>query len=189
MNLIDTTEKLAQFCDILNKQSFITVDSEFIRERTYYPRLCLLQLGYDGGAAIVDPLAKDMDLSPFFAVLDNPNVVKVFHAGRQDIEIFYNLTGKIPANVFDTQIAAMVCGFADNVEWKRLEVRFAEHHRRLFTPSQAEAILAALREDPRPQYHRDPERVYGMPFAGYDIRFKVNGNIAVITDIIKEKNM
>ena len=82
-----------------------------------------------------------------------------------------------------------VCGFADNVEWKRLEVRFAEHHRRLFTPSQAEAILAALREDPRPQYHRDPERVYGMPFAGYDIRFKVNGNIAVITDIIKEKNM
>ena len=82
-----------------------------------------------------------------------------------------------------------VCGFADNVEWKRLEVRFAEHHRKLFTPSQAEAILAALREDPRPQYHRDPERVYGMPFAGYDIRFKVNGNIAVITDIIKEKNM
>ncbi len=66
MNLIDTTEKLAQFCEILNTQPFITVDSEFIRERTYYPKLCLLQLGYDGGAAIVDPLAKGLDLSPFF---------------------------------------------------------------------------------------------------------------------------
>ena len=120
MNLIDTTEKLAQFCEILNTQPFITVDSEFIRERTYYPKLCLLQLGYDGGAAIVDPLAKGLDLSPFFAVLDNPNIVKVFHAGRQDIEIFYNLTGKIPANVFDTQIAAMVCGFAENIGYGNL---------------------------------------------------------------------
>ena len=120
MNLIDTTEKLAQFCDILKTQPFITVDSEFIRERTYYPKLCLLQLGYDGGAAIVDPLAKGLDLSPFFAVLDNPNIVKVFHAGRQDIEIFYNLTGKIPANIFDTQIAAMVCGFAENIGYGNL---------------------------------------------------------------------
>ena len=120
MNLIDTTEKLAQFCDILKTQPFITVDSEFIRERTYYPKLCLLQLGYDGDAAIVDPLAKGLDLSPFFTVLDNPNIVKVFHAGRQDIEIFYNLTGKIPANVFDTQIAAMVCGFAENIGYGNL---------------------------------------------------------------------
>ena len=120
MNLIDTTEKLSQFCDVLSKQNFITVDSEFIREHTYYPKLCLLQIGYDGDAAIVDPLAKDMDLSPFFAILDNQNIVKVFHAGRQDIEIFYNLTGKIPANVFDTQIAAMVCGFADNIGYGNL---------------------------------------------------------------------
>lgn len=120
MNLIDTTEKLSQFCDVLSKQNFITVDSEFIREHTYYPKLCLLQIGYDGDAAIVDPLAKDMDLSPFFAILDNQNIVKVFHAGRQDIEIFYNLTGKIPNNVFDTQIAAMVCGFADNIGYGNL---------------------------------------------------------------------
>ena len=120
MNLIDTTEKLSQFCDVLSKQNFITVDSEFIREHTYYPKKCLLQIGYDGDAAIVDPLAKDMDLSPFFAILDNQNIVKVFHAGRQDIEIFYNLTGKIPANVFDTQIAAMVCGFADNIGYGNL---------------------------------------------------------------------
>lgn len=120
MNLIDTTEKLSQFCDVLSKQNFITVDSEFIREHTYYPKLCLLQIGYDGDAAIVDPLAKDMDLSPFFAILDNQNIVKVFHAGRQDIEIFYNMTGKIPNNVFDTQIAAMVCGFADNIGYGNL---------------------------------------------------------------------
>lgn len=120
MNLINTTEKLEQFCDVLSKQNFITVDSEFIREHTYYPKLCLLQIGYDGDAAIVDPLAKDMDLSPFFAILDNQNIVKVFHAGRQDIEIFYNLTGKIPNNVFDTQIAAMVCGFADNIGYGNL---------------------------------------------------------------------
>ncbi len=120
MNLIDTTEKLSQFCDVLSKQNFITVDSEFIREHTYYPKLCLLQIGYDGDAAIVDPLAKDMDLSPFFAILNNQNIVKVFHAGRQDIEIFYNLTGKIPNNVFDTQIAAMVCGFADNIGYGNL---------------------------------------------------------------------
>lgn len=120
MNLIDTTEKLSQFCDVLSKQNFITVDSEFIREHTYYPKLCLLQIGYDGDAAIVDPLAKDMNLSPFFAILDNQNIVKVFHAGRQDIEIFYNLTGKIPNNVFDTQIAAMVCGFADNIGYGNL---------------------------------------------------------------------
>lgn len=120
MNLIDTTEKLTQFCNILSTKPFITVDSEFIREHTYYPQLCLLQIGYDGGAAIVDPLAKNMDLTPFFAILDNPDIVKVFHAGRQDIEIFYNLTGKIPANVFDTQIAAMVCGFADNIGYGNL---------------------------------------------------------------------
>ena len=120
MNLIDTTEKLTQFCNILSTKPFITVDSEFIREHTYYPQLCLLQIGYDGDAAIVDPLTKNMDLTPFFAILDNPDIVKVFHAGRQDIEIFYNLTGKIPANVFDTQIAAMVCGFADNIGYGNL---------------------------------------------------------------------
>lgn len=120
MLLIDTTEKLQQFCNVLGTQNFITVDSEFIREKTYYPKLCLLQIGYDGDAAIVDPLAENLDLSPFFSILDNPNIVKVFHAGRQDIEIFYNLTGRIPQNVFDTQIAAMVCGFPENIGYGNL---------------------------------------------------------------------
>ena len=119
MILINTDEQLNDFCKILEKQPFITVDSEFIREHSYYPKLCLLQVGYDGDAAIIDPLAR-VDLSPFFDILQNPSIVKVFHAGRQDIEIFYNLSGKIPQNVFDTQIAAMVCGFAENIGYGNL---------------------------------------------------------------------
>lgn len=119
MNLINTSEKLVDFCKILEKQPFITVDSEFIREHSYYPKLCLLQIGYDGDAAIIDPLA-GVDLSPFFDILQNPNIVKVFHAGRQDIEIFYNLDGRVPQNVFDTQIAAMVCGFTENIGYSNL---------------------------------------------------------------------
>lgn len=119
MQLIDTDEKLKKFCNILKKQSFITVDSEFIREHCYYPKLCLLQVAYDGDSAVIDPLA-NIDLSPFFDILQNPDIVKVFHSGRQDIEIFYNLTGKTPKNVFDTQIAAMVCGFSENIGYGNL---------------------------------------------------------------------
>lgn len=114
MQLIDNDEKLKNFCKILQEQPFITVDSEFIREHSYYPKLCLLQVAYDGDCAIIDPLT-NLDLTCFFEVLQNPNVVKVFHSGRQDIEIFYNLSGAIPQNVFDTQIAAMVCGMAENI--------------------------------------------------------------------------
>lgn len=119
MQLIDTTEKLNNFCAILQKQEFITVDSEFIREHSYYPHLCLIQVACEEDAAIIDPLAH-VDLSSFIDILQNPHIVKVFHAGRQDIEIFYNLTGQIPQNVFDTQIAAMVCGFTDNIGYGNL---------------------------------------------------------------------
>lgn len=119
MNVIDSDEKLLDFCKILQQQPFITVDSEFIREHSYYSKLCLIQVGYEGGAAIIDPMT-NIDLSPFFAILQNPNIVKVFHAGRQDIEIFYNLTGHTPKNVFDTQIAAQVCGFSENIGYGNL---------------------------------------------------------------------
>ena len=119
MNFIDTDEKLIDFCHILETQKFITVDSEFLREHSYYPRLCLLQIGYDGGSAIIDPLS-NTDLTPFFKILENKNITKVFHAGRQDVEIFYNFTGKIPENIFDTQIGAMVCGFGENVSYGTL---------------------------------------------------------------------
>ncbi|MBQ9271651.1 MAG: ribonuclease D [Alphaproteobacteria bacterium] len=119
MQLIDTTEKLNDFCKILEKQQFITVDSEFIREHSYYPKLCLIQVACDEDSAIIDPLSR-ADLSAFFDILQNPDIVKVFHSGKQDIEIFYNLTGKIPQNVFDTQIAAMVCGFSENIGYGNL---------------------------------------------------------------------
>lgn len=119
MQLINTDEQLVEFCNALKKQPFITVDSEFIREHCYYPKLCLLQVAYDGDAAIIDSMSK-VDLTPFFEILQNPQIVKVFHSGRQDIEIFYNLTGKTPKNVFDTQIAAMVCGFPENIGYGNL---------------------------------------------------------------------
>ena len=119
MNLIDSTEKLEDFCHLLETKSFITVDSEFLREHSYYPRLCLLQVACEGASAVIDPLAH-VDLTPFFEVLQNKNIVKVFHAGRQDVEIFYNLMGKLPQNIFDTQIAAMACGFGENVSYGTL---------------------------------------------------------------------
>ncbi len=90
---------------------FVTVDTEFMRERTYWPKLCLVQLGGPVDTVAVDPLAKGIDLAPLFELMANRKVLKVFHAARQDVEIFFNLTGKVPAPIFDTQVAAMVCGF------------------------------------------------------------------------------
>lgn len=121
MQVITTSQQVADFCAGLEKHAFVTIDTEFLREKTYFPKLCLVQLsGGDKDAAAIDPLAKDIDLSPLFALLVNPNVLKVFHAGRQDMEIFYNLTGKIVAPVFDTQIAAMVCGYGDSIGYEGL---------------------------------------------------------------------
>ena len=120
MRIVETTEELKVLCQDLNKQKFITVDTEFVREKTYFPDLCLIQIGWTDDAAIIDPLAKDIDLSSFFDVLTNQNVLKVFHSGRQDIEIFYNLSGKLPSPIFDTQIAAMACGFGVSVAYDTL---------------------------------------------------------------------
>ncbi len=120
MNIIETTSDLKNFCEILNRQEFITVDLEFLREKTYYAQLCLIQVGSKENCAIIDPMATELDLSPFFEILQNKNVVKVFHSGRQDIEILYKLSGFIPDPVFDTQIAAMVCGFGDSVSYETL---------------------------------------------------------------------
>lgn len=120
MRIIENTEALNALCSELRQQSFITVDSEFVREKTYYPKLCLLQIGWVDDAAIVDPLAPDMDFAAFFEILADEKILKVFHSGRQDIEIFYNMSGKIPTPVFDTQIAAMVCGFGPSVSYDNL---------------------------------------------------------------------
>lgn len=120
MNLIDNTQDLENACKILKKQKVIAIDCEFLREKTYYPIPCLIQVGYEDGAFLFDPLAKKMDFSSFFKLLQNKKVLKVFHSGRQDIEILYNLSGEIPSPVFDTQIAAQACGLGDSVSYENL---------------------------------------------------------------------
>lgn len=120
MRIVDNTADLTALCDELHKQSFITVDSEFVREKTYFSKLCLIQVGWLDDAAIIDPLAPDMDLSSFLDVLSDQKVLKVFHSGRQDIEIFYSMNKKVPTPVFDTQIAAMVCGFGASISYDNL---------------------------------------------------------------------
>lgn len=120
MKLIENTEDLKKFCEELKKQKFVTVDLEFLREKTYYAKLCLIQVAHKNDAAIIDPLASGIDLTPFFKILEDKKIIKVFHSCRQDVEILYNLTGKIPAPIFDTQIAAMVCGFGESVGYESL---------------------------------------------------------------------
>ncbi len=126
MTLITTTAKLKEFCDRAVKSSYITVDTEFVRETTYWPKLCLIQVGLEGEAAAIDPLVKGLDLTPFLDLLQNANVIKVFHSARQDVEIFYHLTGKIPTPLFDTQIAAMVCGFGESIGYDILVQKYAK---------------------------------------------------------------
>lgn len=120
MEPIVSTEVLAEFCKRAAGHEFMTVDTEFLRETTYWPKLCLLQAATVDEAVLIDPLAPGLDLSPFFELLSNEAIRKVFHAARQDIEIFVKLTGKVPLNIFDTQIAASVCGFGDSVSYDNL---------------------------------------------------------------------
>lgn len=120
--IITDQTALERFCDSLKGKPFITVDTEFIREKTYYPRLCLIQIGDpDKNTVAVDVLADPpLDLRPVFRLLYDPDILKIFHAGRQDLEIFYTLGGKVAAPFFDTQIAAMVCGYGDSIGYERL---------------------------------------------------------------------
>lgn len=120
MELLTSTADLGDFCAHAANFDFVTVDTEFLRETTYWPKLCLLQAATTERAVLIDPLAPGLDLSPFFTLLANDKVTKVFHAARQDIEIFVKLTGKVPLNIFDTQVAASVCGFGDSVSYDNL---------------------------------------------------------------------
>ncbi|GJE60316.1 ribonuclease D [Methylobacterium trifolii] len=121
MDLISTTAALRDACDRLAAQSFVTVDTEFMRETTYYPKLCLIQMaGPDGTGVLVDPLAKDIDLQPFVDLMADEGVVKVFHSARQDLEIVWLMGGLLPQPFFDTQVAAMVCGYGDSVSYEQL---------------------------------------------------------------------
>ena len=120
MTVIATTEELADVCQRLARHPFVTVDTEFLRETTFWPKLCVLQLASDDEAVVVDALAPGMDLAPFLALMDDRNVVKVFHAARQDLEIIWKMAGRLPVPLFDTQVAAMVCGFGDQVSYSEL---------------------------------------------------------------------
>ncbi len=120
MHVITSTSDLSDTCSRLADGDFVTVDTEFMREQTFWPDLCLIQLANAREEVIVDPLADSIDLGPFYELMANRNVVKVFHAARQDIEIVYSEAGLIPAPVFDTQVAAMVCGFGESVSYVNL---------------------------------------------------------------------
>ena len=151
--LITTSEALADLCVRLSKADFVCVDTEFMRENTYWPELCLIQIADSNEAAAIDPLAKDLDMSPLLDLLvDNEDVLKVFHAGGQDVEIVYNLTGKTPHPIFDTQIAMMAVsqseqiGYSNLVEsWLGLTIdkgaRFTDWGRRPLTERQIEYAI------------------------------------------------
>lgn len=152
MKTITTTDALAAFCAEAAKRAYVTVDTEFLRERTYYSKLCLVQLAYqdsDGDdACLVDPLAEGLSLAPLYDLFADAGVVKVFHAARQDLEIFFVDKGIIPAPLFDTQVAAMVCGFGEQAGYETLvrkicksdldkSSRFTDWTRRPLTDAQA----------------------------------------------------
>lgn len=128
MELISDTEALAGFCERQKRADFVAVDTEFMRERTYWPILCVVQVAGPDEAVAIDALAPDLDLAPLSALMADPAVLKVFHAARQDLEIFFQLSGEVPHPVFDTQVAAMVCGFGDSASYETLVRRLAGAH-------------------------------------------------------------
>jgi len=154
---ITDTDTLARFCADAAGYPYITVDTEFLRERTYYAQLCLVQLARPGkgdeGAVLVDTLAENLSLDPLYELFRNRNVVKVFHAARQDLEIFEVEAGTLPNPFFDTQVAAMVCGYGDQVGYETLvrqvarasidkSSRFTDWSRRPLSPAQMTYALA-----------------------------------------------
>lgn len=153
MDMITTTEALAAFCARLAKHDFVTVDTEFLRETTYWPELCLIQMAGPEDEGIVDPLAKGIDLKPFFELMADTSVIKVFHAARQDIEIVVKLGDLVPHPLFDTQVAAMVCGFGESISYDQLvsritgapidkSSRFTDWSRRPLSDKQLDYALA-----------------------------------------------
>ncbi len=157
MRTLTNTQDLAEFCEAASKHPYVTVDTEFLRERTYYAKLCLVQLAMPGDddstGVLVDPLAEGLSLEPLYELFRNEDVVKVFHAARQDLEIFF-VEGKVfPKPLFDTQVAAMVCGFGDQVGYETLvrkiarepldkTSRFTDWSRRPLTEAQKKYALA-----------------------------------------------
>ena len=152
MNPITDNAALVEFCNSVKGAPFIAVDTEFMRETTYWPKLCLIQAATPEHEAVIDPLAEGIDLTPFLDILKDPATVKVFHAARQDVEIF-NKLGAMPRPLFDTQAAAMAAGFGDQVSYDSLVrqmlnkqvdkgSRFTDWARRPLTPAQYDYALA-----------------------------------------------
>jgi ribonuclease D len=123
MNLITTTADLVAACERMSRHTFVTVDTEFLRETTYYPLLCVAQMATSEEAVVIDALAQDLDLAPFFELMANEGVLKVFHAARQDIEIVWHQAKLVPRPIFDTQVAAMVLGYGDSISYDQLVQR------------------------------------------------------------------
>jgi ribonuclease D len=190
MDLISSTDALAAACDRLSQHPFVTVDTEFLRETTYYPKLCLIQMASSdpGEAYLVDPLAEGISLEPFMALMADKNVVKVFHSARQDLEIVWNLGGIVPEPLFDTQVAAMVCGYGDSVSYEQLSndlakakidksSRFTDWSRRPLTDAQLtyalsdvthlvkvyEALLAQLQNNGRLEWLAEEMAILTAP--------------------------
>ena len=128
MTLIAETAELEALCGRLAKADFITVDTEFLRDSTYWPRLCLVQVAGPDDVAAVDALSPNLDLAPLLALFDDQRLLKVLHSARQDMEIFFHLTGWLPAPIFDTQVAAMVCGFGESVGYDTLVRKMTGAH-------------------------------------------------------------
>jgi len=126
MTIITDTAELVRFCDGQRGTSFVAVDTEFMRERTYWPILCLVQVAGPTEAAAIDALAPGIDLTPLLALMADKSILKVFHAARQDVEIFVNLADRVPAPLFDTQVAAMVCGFGDAASYETVVAKLAQ---------------------------------------------------------------
>jgi ribonuclease D len=159
MHTITTTDALAAFCEKAKREAYVTLDTEFLRERTYWSKLCLVQMALpnkgkdEGEAVLVDPLASDLSLEPLYELFRHTDTVKVFHAARQDLEIFFTEAGVFPDPLFDTQIAAMVCGFGEQVGYETLvkkiaresldkTSRFTDWSRRPLTEAQQKYAIA-----------------------------------------------
>ncbi|MCX7281477.1 MAG: ribonuclease D, partial [Alphaproteobacteria bacterium] len=125
MRIVETTDDLKAFAAELSGAPYLALDTEFLRDQTYYPKLCLIQVAAPGIEGIIDPLAPGIDLAPFYELIKRPEIVKVLHAGRQDIEIFYLQGGVLPHPLFDSQITAMVCGFGDAASYETLARKIA----------------------------------------------------------------
>jgi ribonuclease D len=187
MRIATSFQDLSSACQRLSTSDFVAVDTEFMREQTFWPQLCLIQVASPGEALIVDPMAPGIDLTPFWELMANERVVKVFHAARQDIEIVFAKTGLVPHPVFDTQVAAMVCGFGESISYVNLvkkvtgadldkSSRFTDWSRRPLSEKQLSYALADV------THLRDVYRHLNAEIAASNRAAWLNEEMGVLTD-------